>query len=160
MRKGREVIGLPVVSVATGRELGIVEEILCDHEQGKITSLVISEKKDSRDAHLVPLDKILGIGEHAVTIEGNSLPEARKERMVGRPATRLKGIPVITTEGNHLGSVEDVIFSETDGGLVGYEISSGLVGDIVSGRFILRPEAVVTWGEEMVIVTDFEKTKG
>lgn len=153
-----------MVSVVTGKELGMVEEILWDHEERRITSLVISEKKDlrmgSRDSRLVAMEEILGIGEHAVTIEGDSLPEVRVEKRVGRPATKLKGLPVITTEGNQLGTVEDVVFSETDGGLVGYEISSGLVGDIVSGRFILSPEAVVTWGEEMVIVNDSEKTEG
>ncbi|MGB9792753.1 MAG: PRC-barrel domain-containing protein [Thermacetogeniaceae bacterium] len=156
MRKGREIIGLPVVSVVTGKELGMVEEILWDHQDRRITSLVVGEKKNSRkdfkNSHVVAMEEILGIGEHAVTIERDSLSETEMKERVGRPTTGVKGVPVITTDGNQLGTVEDVVFSETDGKLVGYEISSGLVGDIVSGRFILNPEAVVTWGEEMVIV--------
>lgn len=160
LRKGRDVIGLPVVSLSTGKELGPVEDLLWDHEDRKITCLVVGERRDSKDSSLLAFSDILSIGEHAITVVRDSLSDGLKKTEVGVPASRIRGIPVMTTGGNNVGTIEDVLFEDRDGELLGYEISLGLVGDLVSGRHVLSPDAVVTWGEEAVIVNYSQEPRG
>lgn len=160
LRKGREVIGLPVVSLTTGKELGSVEDLLWDHHGRKITCLVVGGRRNSKESRYIAFSDILSIGEHAITVAGDSLPDGNQEPEVGTPASRLTGIPVMTTEGNNVGTIEDIVFADKGGELLGYEISSGLVGDLVSGRYVLTTDAVVTWGEDAVIVKHCQETRG
>ncbi len=160
MRKGREIIGLPVVSLATGKELGLVEDLLWDHQGRRITHLVISEKGISKGPRLVSFHDILGIGDDAVTVAGDSLPQGVQDPEVDTRTSRLAGLPVLTAGGNNVGTIEDIVFASGDGTLLGYEISSGLVGDLVSGRDVLTPDTVITWGEEAVIVSNTQDSRG
>lgn len=159
LRKGREIIGLPVVSLATGKELGLVEDLLWDHQGRRITHLVIGEKGISKESRWVSFHDILGIGDDAVTVAGDSLPDGVQDPEVDTRASRLTGLPVLTAGGNNVGTIEDVVFASEDGRLLGYEISSGLVGDLVSGRDVLAPDTVITWGEEAVIVNDYQDSR-
>lgn len=153
MRKGREITGLPVVSLATGEELGFVEDLVWDHRGRRVTHIVINQKKINGKQSLVSFADVQSFGEDAVTVAEEALPDNAAAATENK-TSRLAGVPVLTAEGNSLGTLEDLIFTNTEGELLGYEISSGLVGDLVSGRNVLPLDAILTWGEDAVIVSD------
>lgn len=150
MRKGRDVIGLPVICLASGKEIGVVEDLIWSHAELKVTHLVVNGKGGLNRSRCIPFEEVKSIGEDAVTVEDDGLentdlpPEERR-------VSEIAGGLVLTEGGRNLGTLEDVFFDNAGGKLLGYEVSTGLVGDLLSGRMIMPPEMVVTWGEEAVI---------
>ena len=64
MKKSAEFIGLPVISISEGKELGKVKELLINAASGIVSALVleIDEKKWYLGAKLIPFESIAGIG--------------------------------------------------------------------------------------------------
>lgn len=139
LRKGREIIGLPVVSLASGREIGNVEDIIWDHEKRKLTYLILNEKGVGRRSKFVPFEQIVNIGEDAVTVRLVLPSEEVKDLYGGTKINEISGALVMTANGKNLGTIEDVTFNVSEGVVLGYEISNGLMGDLLSGRNLCLP---------------------
>lgn len=155
MRKGRETIGLPVVSLKSGKELGFVEDLVWSHQERRVSHLIVRDKGLTRKEYLVDLSSVASVGDDAVTVTGeDSLSEVSKPADGYARLGSLTGLPAMTTGGNNLGTIEDLVFALNEGRLLGYELSAGLVGDLVSGRELLEPEKILTWGEDAVIVNE------
>jgi uncharacterized protein YrrD len=200
LQKGREIIGLPVVSLDTGDEIGVVDDILWSHRDMRICCLVVGD-------HCLPFAEISSIGTDAITVSGRevlqeddvslcemreafprlrpdgrevlqedgvslcetreafSLPkedsgtpsETREPSPCLRSVNQTGGELVLSQDGNNLGTLKDVIFDADEGKLLGYELSTGVVGDLLSGRMIISPEMVLSWGKE-AIITGFTGT--
>lgn len=145
MHKGREITGLPVVSLASGKEIGLVDDILWSHSDLKIRYLEVGD-------HHLPFPDISSIGTDAVTISGQEvLVEQIKEISELKSINQTGGEVVLTENGENLGVLKDVIFDATEGEIKGYELSTGVVGDLLSGRLIMSPEMVLSWGKEAII---------
>lgn len=163
MRRGRGVIGLPVVSLTTGKELGYVKDLVWSHEQRKLTGIGVDGKGAWNSEKMVSFDDIASIGQDAITVADSSGLQ-RKGRAGGRACGRSldssSGALVVTETGRNLGTMQDLVFDEDSGELIGYEVSAGLVGDLITGRDLLPPQAVLVWGAETVVVQDLEVKKG
>jgi uncharacterized protein YrrD len=145
MHKGREITGLPVVSLASGKEIGLVDDILWSHPDLKIRYLEVGD-------HHLPFPGISSIGTDAVTISGPEVfVEQNEEISALRSINQTGGEVVLTENGENLGVLKDVIFDATEGEIKGYELSTGVVGDLLSGRMIMSPEMVLSWGKEAII---------
>ena len=64
----------------------------------------------------------------------------------------LLGKPVITSNGHHLGQVEDIYFQTEFGEIVGYELSDGIISDIVDGRKAVKHVSSAKISEDAVIL--------
>ncbi|MGB4504130.1 MAG: PRC-barrel domain-containing protein [Syntrophaceticus sp.] len=147
MRKGREIIGLPVVSLATGKEIGVVDDILWSHQDSRIRYLVVGD-------HCIPFSDISSIGTDAITVSGVEVLKVKDEDgdlSELRSVNQTGGELVLSEDGENLGTLKDVLFDTDEGKLLGYELSAGVVGDLLSGRMIMSPEMVFSWGKESII---------
>lgn len=138
MHKASEILGLPVVSVKSGKVVGHVHDLCCDTE-GKLLGVVLREKSWFQSGKYIPAAHIFAFGEDAIIVEGKetiaslaSLHTDTVGLVSGRH--RLKGKPVFTQTGRLVGTVEDVYFSSNWEKLVGYELSDGWVSDVLYGR--------------------------
>ncbi|MDH7578025.1 MAG: PRC-barrel domain-containing protein [Bacillota bacterium] len=152
MRKGREIIGLPVLNLATGKEIGFVQDLVWCPEACKLTYIILEEVGILCRPRFIRYQDVVNVGKDAITVSGEMLPEGEINLETSPRATRVTGVPVITTEGENLGTIEDVVFTLPGGELLGYEISAGLVEDLISGRSILPRDDVVAWGKDTIIV--------
>jgi uncharacterized protein YrrD len=110
---------------------------------------------------LIPYRSIASIGSDAVTLNGDFEDIDDEMAASGTGSGQLAGCPVLSEQGQNLGTIEDVVFQTSDGELVGYEMSTGLVGDLLSGRRLLPLEDILTWGDQAVIVKEKDsKTRG
>ncbi|MFY9140947.1 MAG: PRC-barrel domain-containing protein [Thermacetogeniaceae bacterium] len=144
MYKAREIIGLPVVSLDTGKEIGVVTDLLWSHPEKKIICLVVE------DRHL-SFTNINSIGKDAVTVSSAEVLEEERDYPEATSLNQKEDELVLTQDGQNLGTLNDVIFDVTEGKLLGYEVSTGLVGDLLTGRMVMSPEMVATWGKEAII---------
>ena len=154
LQKGREITGLPVVSLASGKEIGSVDDILWSHPDLKIRYLVVGE-------HYLPFPGISAIGTDAVTISGPEvLEEPDEEGLALKSISQTGGEVVLTEDGENLGILKDVLFDAVKGEIKGYELSTGVVGDLLSGRMNLSPEMVLSWGKESIIARYNDSDRG
>ena len=68
MKKSVEILGLPIISITEGRELGISKSLLIDAKNGAVAAVTIDDDDWYRGVKLIPYEAIIAIGEDAVTI--------------------------------------------------------------------------------------------
>lgn len=159
MRRAQDVIGLPVLALDTGEELGCVRDILCDQEW-RVLGVLLQEEGWFQSGLYIPLEKIHAVGEDCLTVEGQdaavSMHDLIASDTVGLVTgkSRLKGKTVYTASGEQLGTIEDVYFSQDWEKLVAYELSNGWITDVKEGRKRLPAPPSVIIGENNLIVPD------
>ena len=68
MKKSVEILGLPIISITEGRELGVSKSLLIDAKNGVVAAITIEDDDWYRGVKLIPYEAIIAIGEDAVTI--------------------------------------------------------------------------------------------
>lgn len=158
MYKGQEIIDLPVINLETGKEIGNVKDVVFDPNQEAITGLIINGGSWLQGNRMVCYEKLHGIGEDAVTIEDDSAlaePDEIKECLNGADGNVI-GAKVVTNDGKELGNIEDIVLNSNSGEIDSYEITDGVVQDILEGRGILNVSDDLKYGEDVVIVSDIK----
>ncbi|MFT9848434.1 PRC-barrel domain-containing protein [Aneurinibacillus sp. REN35] len=157
MQRVRDVIGLPVIELEQGNEVGYVQDLLFD-AQNKLVAVLLGERSFLKDGQYVPAEAVHAIGTDCVAIAerqaivyASSLPPGWTSIQTG--AAPIQGKTFVTSEGKQLGFVEDVYFQVESGKIVGYELSNGLLSDIVDGRTIVHGTERLKMGEDAVIVS-------
>lgn len=155
MRRARDVIGLSVYCSNTGKEMGIVHDVLIN-EDLKIVGFLLDQAGWMKRGRYIPSDSVYSIGEDCVMIPDETAISSFERHVpwnglyTGR--VKLKGKPVIKMNGQQLGQLEDVYFREEMGTIIGYELSDGFLSDIAYGRKTLRKPDHVTLGKDALIV--------
>ncbi|WP_068774204.1 PRC-barrel domain-containing protein [Paenibacillus sp. FJAT-26967] len=158
MRKARDLIGLSVLCIATGKRVGTVRDLLFDQEW-TVLGILLDAKHWFSSCRYIHADDILACGPDALTIEdAGCIRDSAEAEELGLTAFhggkhRLKELPVVTVNGHQLGVIEDVYLLEKLGTkIVGFELSEGFVSDLKEGRKWLPLPVSLTIGEDAVIV--------
>lgn len=156
MRRARDFLGLPVLSVESGNQVGNARDLLID-ETWNIQGIILETRHWFSSLKYVQWDDVIACGEDAITIPDESTIRTLEEGahlnafLTGKRS--VKGLPVITVNGHQLGMVEDVYFDDQMGRqIVGYELSEGFISDLREGRKWLPLPENVTRGADAIIV--------
>lgn len=158
MHRAMDVLGLPIISLGTGEEIGVINDILCDMEWRRL-GVVVRDGSWFQPGAYIPSDKIHAVGEDCLTVESKdaitSIQASFKHDTIGflTGKRKLKGRPVFTRNGDLLGSVEDVYFSLNWEKLVACELSQGWIVDITEGRKRLPITPTLILGKKGLIVS-------
>lgn len=161
--KGRKLTGLPVIALDLGSELGAVKEILYEPREQRILALLLEEGGWIKGAKIVTWQDLRHIGEDAVTVQGAEVvldSNSQKElQELCKNRTGLKGYKLLTEKGVELGIIEDILFDPSSGEIVGYELSRGVVQDLLDGRWeAILPENMLpdclVFGENTVVIPE------
>jgi uncharacterized protein YrrD len=147
--------GVPVYNENTGKRLGQVMD-LCINHTGKVESLLLDGKGLFQRDRLIPLNQISSFGTDGVMVscEIDSLPVVQHNRAVHFLNSHhgLFRKPVLTSEGEKLGLLEDVYFQEELGTIIGYEITDGFFADITEGKKVVKTNRPITVGKDVIVV--------
>lgn len=159
MPKGRQLLGLPVIAVDSGEVLGQVEELLLDAEHRKLAALVVREGSWLKSPQIIRWPDVLSVGRDAVTVADQSVLEAgSREKAAGEflehSVQKYTGLRVVTADGNDVGTLEDVVVELPSGQVSGWELSDGLIQDLLSGRVCLLPQDILSFGKNAVVVSE------
>ena len=157
MRRGREIVGLPVIKLSTGKELGLVTDLSWNHDQRKIKTISLGTGGVVSRMEPIPVGNIAFMGQDAVTVADEATAGGKADSDGDKSIGAVAGVLVVTDTGRNLGTLQDLVFDDNCALLVGYEVSGGLVEDFISGREVLPPEAVLVWGAEAVVVRDVKR---
>ncbi|WP_258359933.1 PRC-barrel domain-containing protein [Moorella sulfitireducens] len=151
MPKGRELVGLPVISQDRGEELGRVQDLLYDEKTGLLKALVLADGTWLQQPRVISFEELQGRGPKIFTVTGagaigNELPEGFRRWQ------EIKGLRLLNREGLELGLVEDLVVDLPSGRVRALEISTGLVNDLLEGRREIPLTGEVEWGAQEVIM--------
>ncbi|MBD2865287.1 PRC-barrel domain-containing protein [Paenibacillus oceani] len=157
MRRAKDIMGLPVLDIEAGKQLGIAKDFLIDRDWN-LQGVLLESKNWFASPRYIGWEDIVSIGTDAVTVKDEqavrSMDDSGSEWVALLDGGfKLKGLPVITLDGENLGLVEDVYFGDKmDKKIVGYELSDGFISDIKEGRKWLPSPQSATIGEDAVMV--------
>ncbi len=158
MKKSVEILGLSVVSISEGKELGTVKDFIINPAGGIVAALVIDDGNWYLGAKLLPFSAVAGVGENAVTVETSehifpvtSAPELEKLLVAN---VKVIGTKVLTKSGRIQGKVTEIVIDET-GKIALCEIEE------VNGELTNIPaQRVITFGKDVLIVANSEDEAG
>jgi uncharacterized protein YrrD len=156
MKKTQEIIGLPIISISDGVEVGKVKSIIINADKGAIDYIVVDSGIQILSARVIPTDHILGIGEYALTIENegaiNDIGKIPAAIDLLQKNIQVKGTKVLTKKGRLIGEIGDFFIDEnTVCSIIGLEY----IADITQKRIRIIPrKSVITFGKNLVVVAD------
>ncbi len=156
MKKTQKILGLPIISISDGMEVGRVKSMIINAERGAIDFIVVDSGIQIFSARVIPNDDILGIGEYALTIENEGvitdigkIPAAIQ---LLQKDIQVKGTKVLTRKGRLIGEIGDIYIDDEDScKITGVEF----ISDITQKKVRLIPrDSVITFGKNLTVVND------
>lgn len=152
MKKSTEILGLPIISISEGLEIGKVKSLVINPEKGSLDFITIEHEDWQVSVRAIPFKKVIGIGEYALTIETENsvidLNEIPIANQLVNKKIKITDAKVMTRKGELLGSVREYFTDEDNGQVMGMQVK---VGD---HEVILPSETVLTYGKDILIVTE------
>lgn len=157
MKKTGEIVGLPIISLVDGGEVGVVKSLVLDADKAAIAAVVVDDTKWYRAAKVILFNDILGIGESALTIEQQSsiketiqVPEV--ERLLDANVNVLN-TKVLSKKGQIQGMIVEIYFDEETGKILECHAKSENGSD-----FVIKADRVYTFGANITVVADENET--
>jgi len=156
MKKSVDILGLPVISITEGKELGTAKSLVINPAAGTIAAVAIDDGKWYLGAKLLPFSAITGLGEYAVTIENSNsvtpYTENQEFEKLLLAEIEVIGTKVLTKSGRILGKVNEIIVDLSG------KITACEVEDMNKDITHLPADRVLTFGKEVLVVTDADAT--
>jgi uncharacterized protein YrrD len=156
VRKGKSIVGKDVLSLADGTRVETVSDVVIDPDGLRMVALVVDEGGFLSSSKAVPIDRVESFGKDAVVIADQrsvvSVADRAELKNLVERDDRLVGKKVFTVAGDKLGSISDIYFDESNGTIVGYEVSSGTLGDVAKGASYLPSDEITNIGPDVIYV--------
>ncbi len=127
MKKSVDILGLPVISITEGRELGMSKTLLIDAPNRVVAAITIEDEDWYRGVKLIPYDNVIAVGEDAVTINNSenilTLDAAGDFETLLDDNIRVIGTKAITRTGVIQGNITEIFIGE-DGSIEKCEITA------------------------------------
>lgn len=68
MKKSVDMLGLPIISITEGTEVGVSKSLLLDAKNATVAALIIEDENWYRGGKILPYDSVNAIGNDAITI--------------------------------------------------------------------------------------------
>lgn len=156
MKKSVDILGLPVISISEGKEMGTVKALVVNPDQGTVANVIVDDGQWYFGAKLLPFTAITGLGEYAVTVESsssvvmaNEAPDKDKRLLTAEVG--IIGSKVLTNTGRLAGKVTEYTIDET-GKIIDCEVEQA-DGEVVQ----VSAQRVLTFGKDVMIIADGDK---
>lgn len=147
--------GLPVITVAEGKQVGKVDDLVVDPERKAVSWFRLHSGGMLGGERLwVSAEAVHGVGEDAITI--NTEADARGPADAPEAVALVKakrgiiGSKVITENGASVGVVRDYEFDPTTFALTSLSVPPGI--NITGDTLTISGDQVLTIGEDMIVV--------
>ncbi len=158
MQRGRQLIGLPVVELSTGRQVTVVRSLLFDRDSGELVALVLQKDGRSTDNQAIKIGQVHAIGRDAVILSPGEHPVALTEIMAEIPQAVsedwVTGRPVLTSSGRMLGTLTDLGIDLCSRRITELILSDGLIQDLIGGYSAAPASEQTVYGDEHIIVPE------
>lgn len=145
--------GLAVYELKTGNKIGDVYDLSISGD-GKVKGLLLRKGALFKKTYLIEIGDVSSFGWDGVMIQDVSVLTAipKTNEYTFESHNRLTGKMIMTREGERLGMLEDVYFTEEVGTIVGYELSDGFFSDVLEGKRVIKTDEPPAIGKDAIIV--------
>lgn len=152
MKTSVDILGLPVIDISEGDEIGTISKMVIDPAEGAVAALVIDDGKWYQGAKLLPFSGIAGLGESALTIISStailSIEKAPElEQLLCNDVTVI-GTKVLTKTGRIEGTVKEIMIDMTG------KIATCEIEDPNGEVSTIAAERILTFGKKVLVITD------
>lgn len=153
----RNLLGLQVLEVETGTQIGEVQEVVLDIEGAVVLGIIITNADWFNEDQGIAFEDLFSIGRDAVMVRTRAV--VREAALFVRQNNYyhfcdLFEKQIFTETGLQLGVLVDVAFDGTTGEIKGYQLSDGIVSDLLYGRMVMPLPQVQVVGQEKLIVPE------
>lgn len=153
MKRSEELLGLSVISIEDGKEMGRVSDYVINPEKGLVEYLIIDEGVKYIGIKVLPFRLVEGVGEYAVTVQNSTsvaaLSDQAEIKSLLEKDVRVIGTRVLTRKGMLIGTVSEfLIDDEAAGKIAGCELSPA----DNTAKAIIPSEQIVTFGKDILVV--------
>ena len=151
MKKSVDILGLPVISITEGRELGMSKTLLIDAPNRVVAAITIEDEDWYRGVKLIPYDNVIAVGDDAVTVNHSenilTLDAAGDFETLLDDNIRVIGTKAITRTGVIEGTITE-IFIGKDGSIEKCEITApeGSTSEVTADQ-------VSIFGKEVTVIS-------
>lgn len=151
MKKSVDILGLPVISITEGRELGMSKTLLIDAPNRVVAAVTIEDEDWYRGVKLIPYDNVIAVGEDAVTINNSenilTLDAAGDFETLLDDNIRVIGTKAITRTGVIQGVISEIFIGE-DGSIEKCEVTTpeGMTSEVTADQ-------VSIFGKEVTVIS-------
>lgn len=151
-KKSVDILGLPVISITEGCELGVSKTLIVDAKAGAVAAITIEDEDWYRGVKLLPYSSVIAIGRDAVTVTSSSniltLDEASDFEAMLDANIRVIGTKAITKTGTINGKVSEIFIAE-DGMVEKVEIV-----DPHGGVSEIPADEISIFGKQVTVIGD------
>lgn len=155
-KKSKEIIGLPVISITDGVQIGVIGGLLVNPQNKTLEMLLLDGKKDNNPEGIAFLSAE-GIGEYAVTVENDkvfiNLQDVGLLKDLLEKDIAVIGTKVVTKKGKYLGDVTEYAVDTEKGTLLEFYYQSEGGAEKTVGV-----QSVITIGKEVLVVQDVDNS--
>lgn len=153
MKQSKQILGKPIITIKSGKEMGMVKNFVINPDMRSIEFLVVQGEQWDFGIKAIPFKLVEGLGDYAVTIESErSIIDLADIPIANELLTKniqIKNTRVITKKGDMLGQINEYAFCKESGKVLGCYINRA------DGETLVLPEKVViTFGKEITVVAD------
>lgn len=155
MARASEVVGRPLAIREGGQQVGKVKDVVVDESGKRVLGLIVAEGL-FRSTKAAVWAGVQTIGPDSVIIDSSAsivkAAEIPEIQSVLEKNLKIRGVKVQTTGGKDLGVIDDLVFDESTGAVIGYELSGGLLSDVFGGRSFLPTPMTMELGKDLAFV--------
>ncbi|MHB8125473.1 MAG: PRC-barrel domain-containing protein [Desulfitobacteriaceae bacterium] len=151
MKTSKEILGLRIISVAEGTEVGHISDLVLNPQLGSLDFFIVDQVSDYFGAKIIAFADILALGEFALTIPNSQVIQdvarntASQELL--KQNVRVIGTKVLTKKGQFAGEVQELLFDE-ETGKIAFCLYANLDEEITQ----INSQQVITYGKELLII--------
>lgn len=156
MKKSAQVIGLPVIAITDGKEVGKVIDFVINPKEGLVEYLIVETGVRYLGLKALNTKSVESLGEDALTIEKETSLTDMKDipqlfELLQKDIT-LNGTKVLTKKGKIVGSVREFYIDEEEMGKIsGFELAPLNNPEEVQ---IINASDIVTYGKDAILIKE------
>lgn len=158
MQKAKQLIGLPVVDLASGKRVALVRSLLINPDTCQLVALVLQKSSLLGDGKAVRVSDVHAIGEDAVILPEGVEPVTIASILEATPQAisedKFTGRQVLTTDGRMLGTLSDLVFDQASGQITQFVLSDGLLQNLIGGYTTIPAPGQAVVGDEHIMVPE------
>lgn len=141
MKSTKRIMRFDIIENHTGDKLGSVKDIIFSRKKLRISAILISEGGLFKEEKIIRFKNLHSIGKDFIMVEKKNSVENLKdfpqiEQLVDSDSDII-GLPVLIEDGENLGYIEDIIFEEKNGNVMGFLLTDGIIQDLLDGRNVI-----------------------
>ncbi|MCX7780563.1 MAG: PRC-barrel domain-containing protein [Negativicutes bacterium] len=155
MQKLRAILGLPVLETKSGTQIGEAQEVVVDIERASVVGIIVANANWLAEIRGILFPDIFSIGRDAIMVrDKDTIQEfpGYAELIGMQRLSELFDRQIYTETGLALGVLVDILFDAETGEIKGYELSDGIVADLLEGRKVMPlPQAQVISADKLIV---------